>query len=101
MVNFWINVKLEINKIRPWIVVSKVRYNKWSNIIIVPVTDFKENRLFIWDFVVEKWEWWLSKKSILKMWNLRDISKIRLIRKIWKISDELMNILDKKIKIII
>jgi mRNA-degrading endonuclease toxin of MazEF toxin-antitoxin module len=37
-VNYWINIWNEINWIRPSLIIKSNRYNRWYDILVIPMT---------------------------------------------------------------
>lgn len=80
LIDFWMNIWSEINWIRPALVVWK---NKTaSSVWVVPISSFKiESSLEKYDCVID-WNKknWLRTKSVLKIWQLKNVSKSRFLR---------------------
>jgi mRNA-degrading endonuclease toxin of MazEF toxin-antitoxin module len=96
----WINIWSELNKKRPCVIVSKSNFNKWNTIIIVPIRSIKNNtRLWSISFEIDINWTWLIKKSYLTPINIKEISKKRLLNRIWKLNindiNKLKNVLTK------
>ncbi len=88
-VELWINIWSELNKKRPCVIVSKSCFNKWNTVIIVPIRSIKHFSK-LWSISFEIWiNWtWLIKKSYLTPINIKEISKKRILKKIWKLNKE-------------
>ena len=88
-VNFWYNIGSEINKERLAIIISPNFISKFSNnCIVVPLTSFKDNKKVLPDihYIID---WYKGiEKSIVLINNIRDISKKRIIKKIWSLKKE-------------
>jgi len=97
-VNFWINIWNEFNKIRPALVITNKKYTKWNNLIVIPLTSFKTEKNILNTDIIIKTDFNKKQKSILRLNHLRDISKNRLIKKVWRISDDKLKELDIKLK---
>lgn len=96
-INFWVNIWNEFNKIRPAVILTTKKYSKWNNLIVVPISSFSLDKKILNTNIVIK-EDFLKQKSIIKLNHLRDISKKRLIKKIWRLWDKYLKELDKSIK---
>jgi len=95
-VNFGYNIGSEINKERFAIVISPNFISKFSkNCIVIPLTSFKENKKILPDihYILD---WYKEiKKSIVLINNIRDISKKRIIKKVWHLKKkDLENIIN-------
>ncbi len=102
MVNYWVNIWSEYKWIRPSVIISKEIINTTNMCIVIPITSYKDKKVFINDMVIENNnENWLLKKSVIKTTHIYTISKIRLIKKIWNISNEELNALIEKIKFLV
>ena len=96
-VNFWVNVWNEINWERPCLIFKSNRHNKWSDIIVIPMTwlldiNWKNKKLDKFDIVIapdnsNK----LKKESILRIRLIRSISKKRVWTRIGKLDNVLDN----------
>ena len=105
-VNYWINIWNEINWIRPSLIIKSNRYNKWYDILVIPMTWlFNENlnkkKLDTFDIIIKsdiinK----LRKESLLKIRHLKSISKKRILNKIWRLNNDnyIYDKIDKNIK---
>ena len=98
-VDFWINIWSEFNNKRPAIIISNKSFSWWWNIIVVPITKLLDSKNILnTDIIIEDKN--LNYKSIIKLNNIRDISKKRLVRKLWRLSDEILKNIDLKLKAI-
>lgn len=93
IVDFGMNVWTEINWQRPVIIYKSSTYKYWEDIIVIPITSFyydngEEKSLDALDVVLEDdMVSWIDHKSILKIRQIRCVSKKRLKRdkKSWEI----------------
>ena len=85
-VNFWMNVWTEINGRRPVIIYKHDEYRYWEDIVVIPITSYEdeENKSKDrFDVEIEASETnWLDHKSLIKVRQIRCISKKRL--QTWK-----------------
>jgi len=97
LVDFWMNIWNEINWHRPALVFSK---NKWvSNVFVIPISSFKEDSFVSKYDLIINWndENWLKIRSVLKIEQMKIVSKNRFIKNkttwwvvlIWKIKNDL------------
>lgn len=88
-VELWENIWSELNKKRPCIVISKASFNKWNTVIIIPVKSIKkDSRLWSITFEIDINNTWLNQKSYVSPINIKEVSKKRLLQKIWKLNRE-------------
>ena len=97
-VNLWKNIWSELNKNRPCIIYSNYFLNNWDNIIIIPLKSYKwkNNRninIFIWWTKLN----WLIKDSIVDLMWIRQISKKRVSKLIWKVDKKIIFKIDNKL----
>jgi hypothetical protein len=93
MVDYWMNIWTEINWIRPSIIFKNSNYKYWEDIIVIPMTSYKEDQLDIkskdeFDVeIISSDENWLDNNSLVKIRQLRCISKKRFKthKKTWNI----------------
>lgn len=84
MVDYWMNIWTEINWLRPSIVFKNSKYKYWEDIIVIPITSYKEDQqntksIDEFDVVIEPSKVnWLDNNSLIKIRQLRCISKKRL-----------------------
>jgi mRNA-degrading endonuclease toxin of MazEF toxin-antitoxin module len=98
-VNFWKNIGNELNKIRPALVYSKKFFNKGWTIIVIPLKSYKWLfRKDIYLFVEKSEMNQLKKDSIVDMSGIRQISKKRLKWYIWKMNQNELEKIDKRMK---
>ncbi len=87
MVDYWMNVWTEINWVRPSIVFKSSSAKYWEDIIVIPITSFKdwENKsIDEFDIKIEPGKNNnLKNKSLIKIRQLRCISKKRIRFKKW------------------
>jgi len=96
-IDFWINIWNEFNKIRPAVILLNKKYSKGNNIIVAPISSFWENKKIInTNIIIE--ETFLKQKSIIKLNHLKDISKKRLIKKLWRVNNDILSEIDSKLK---
>ncbi len=98
LVDLWQNIWSELNKIRPCIVYSNYYVNWWNNIIIIPIKTYKTKLNKNIQVLIEKDN--LNKlevKSIASLFSIREISKKRIIRRIWILDKRILKIIDNKI----
>ncbi len=95
IVDFWQNIWVEFNKRRPALVISWKKFSsKWDNLIVIPITSYynthwKAKKVYKTDIVVEKSNNnWLINKSIIRCWSIRDVSKKRLNKLVWRLEKE-------------
>jgi mRNA-degrading endonuclease toxin of MazEF toxin-antitoxin module len=93
MVDYGMNVWTEINWIRPSIIFKNSNYKYWEDIFVIPMTSYKDEQEETkskdeFDIEIESSEEnWLSHKSLIKIRQLRCVSKKRfkLKKKTWNI----------------
>jgi hypothetical protein len=89
-VDYWMNIWTEINWIRPSIIFKGSSYKYWEDIIVIPMTsynnedfDMKSKDEFDVEIKASK-ENWLKNNSLLKIRQLRCVSKKRIrTNRIW------------------
>ena len=90
-VDYWMNIWTEINWVRPSIVFKSSSAKYWEDIIVIPVTSFKDwetKSIDEFDIEIEPNEKNnLKNKSLIKIRQLRSVSKKRIRPKKW--SDKL------------
>lgn len=90
----------EIAKTRPVIVVSHDIGNQYSGTVtVIPVTSKNLNKIYPFEIYLPREESRLGKNSKGKADQIRTIDKARLIRPIGKLTCDLMENLDKAIRI--
>ena len=95
-VNLWQNIWSELNKTRPCIIWSVKKANFWNTVIIIPLKSFKGQKLNDFQVLIKKSKInWLEKDSIIDFSSIRQISKKRLLNKIWKLDKFDLEKLDK------
>ena len=98
-IEFWQNIWSEINKKRPWIIISNTNFSKkWNNVWIITLTTYTKNKkTYDFDVIINpdknnK----LENISIVRCWNISNIDKKRIKKFIWKIDkSDLEKILNK------
>ena len=111
-VNFGMNIWTEINWVRPSIIYKHDDYKFWEDIVVIPITSYsngdnKSKDTF--DIILPKDDKnWLAKDSLIKVRQIRCISKKRLRKKKWtnlitivgKVDDECIKIqIDKNVRV--
>lgn len=87
-VNLWKNIWSELNKNRPCIVFSDYFFNKGDTIIIVPLKSYKwKINKSINIFLKSNLTKWLEKDSLVDIMWIKQISKKRIWKLIWKIDN--------------
>jgi len=98
-VELWQNIWSELNKTRPCLVSSIKSANFWNTIIIIPLKSFKWKNINNFQLFLKATENNnLNEDSIIDFSWIRQISKNRLLDKIWKIEN--FSEIDDKIKFI-
>jgi len=93
MIDYGVNVWTEINGIRPSIIFKSSSAKYWEDIIVIPITsyiDWKEDKKSVDEFDIEilkDSDNNLKNKSLIKIRQLRCVSKKRIKSKKW--SDKL------------
>lgn len=86
-IELWENIWSELNKKRPCIIISKPIFNKWNTVIIIPIKSIKKDtRLWKLTFEINTENSWLKQRSYTSPINIREVSKKRLLQKIWKLN---------------
>ena len=97
-INLWKNIWWELNKIRPCIIISNKEYNWWNTVLIIPLKSYKwklnNNFNTFINFSVSNW---LKMNSISDLWSLKQVSKKRILTKIWILDIGDLNKIDKKL----
>ncbi len=97
-VKLWKNIWSELNKTRPCIVYSVKSANFWNTVVILPLKSYKWKISSDFNVFLNKSdELWLEKDSIVDLWWIRQVSKKRINKRIWKVQKELLNEIDFKI----
>lgn len=83
-VDYWMNIWTEINWIRPSIIFKSSSYKYWEDVVVIPMTsytdedfDVKSKDEFDVEIIASE-ENWLNNNSLLKIRQLRCISKKRI-----------------------
>ena len=91
MVDYWMNIWTEINWIRPSLVFKSNTYIQWEDIVVIPLTSFKDwsnKSMDTFDIIIEPdGDNNLKQKSLIKIRQIKCISKKRIKRRKW--SDKL------------
>lgn len=98
-IELWQNIWSELNKTRPCIVSSIKKANFWNTIIVIPLKSFNWKKINNFQLFLEATnENCLNEDSIIDFSWIRQVSKKRLLDKIWNIKD--FDEIDNKIKFI-
>ncbi|RLB90922.1 MAG: type II toxin-antitoxin system PemK/MazF family toxin [Deltaproteobacteria bacterium] len=90
----------EVAKTRPVIIVSNNIGNKYSGTVtVIPVTSKNLTKIYPFEVYLPRDAGRLKKDSKGKTDQIRTLDKARLIKSIGMLSDELMNNMDKAIKV--
>ena len=90
----------EVSKTRPVIIVSNNIGNKYSGTVtIIPITSKNLTRIYPFEVYLPNESNPLKKHSKAKADQIRTLDKARLIKSIGMLNDELVNNIDKAIKI--
>lgn len=97
-VNLWKNIWSELNKTRPCIIYSIKKANFWNTVIIIPLKSYKwkinnDFQIFLKFNSYNN----LTKDSICDIWWIRQISKKRILNKVWVIEKTFIKEMDEKI----
>ncbi len=88
-INLWQNIWSELNKTRPCIIYSDKKANFWNTIIVIPLKSYKWKKLNDFQLIIKASNQNnLNKDSIADISSLRQISKKRLLDKIWNIENK-------------
>lgn len=110
MVDYGMNIGTEINGIRPSIIFKNSNYKYWEDIIVIPITSYKDEQEKSKDeFDVEieaSRKNWLTNNSLIKIRQLRCVSKKRLktnrkweeVRILWEIEEKYHDEIETKVK---
>lgn len=90
----------EIKKSRPAVVIQNDIGNKYSQItIIAPVTSQKLENIYPFEVLLTKKNSGLDKDSKVLLNQIRAIDKKRLLKKLGRVNDDVLNRIDEAIKI--
>ena len=90
----------EVAKTRPVIIVSNNIGNKYSGAVtIIPITSKNLTKTYPFEVYLPKDAGPLKKNSKAKADQIRTLDKARLLKSIGMLNDELMNNMDKAIKV--
>jgi len=105
LADLWKNIWWEINKIRPVLIIWKTRkFLKSKTLLVVPFTSYyqnngKEKKLIPWDIIIKADSTNnLEKDSILRLRKIREISRKRIIHKLWKLENSYTSKIKEKLK---
>lgn len=83
-VDFWMNIWTEINGIRPAIIYKASSLKYWEDITVLPITSYKNEEQKTVDLldipIQENDDNWLKNKSLIKIRQLKSVSKKRFRR---------------------
>ena len=97
-VKLWKNIWSELNKTRPCLVYSNKLSNFWNTVIIVPLKSYKWKININFNIFIKSSEnTSLNKDSIVDISSIRQISKKRIFKRIWKLDKKYLNEIDSKI----
>ena len=88
-VDFWMNVWTEINGTRPAVIYKDNTYKYWEDIIVIPLTSYTDEKsVDQFDVKVVSWaSTWLKNDSLMKVRQMRSVSKKRVQKYIGKIRE--------------
>ena len=90
----------EIKKLRPAVIIQNDLGNKYSPItIIAPITSQKIEKVYLIEVFLSQWKYGLDKDSKVLLNQIRAIDKQRLIKKLGKIDELMMEKIDEALKI--
>lgn len=115
MINYGMNIWTEINGIRPSIIFKNSNYKYWEDITVIPMTSYKEEHKDIksideFDVKIDSSiENWLDNNSIIKIRQLRCVSRkrLKLNRKWneiiikWELEEKYYEVIETKVKIML
>lgn len=97
-VNLWRNIGSELNKTRPCIVYSCKKANFWDTILIIPLKSYKWKINNEFNLFLEKSNnYWLDKNSIADFSAIRQVSKKRVNKRIWRLEKRILLDIDNKV----
>lgn len=96
-VNLWKNIGSELNKSRPCIIYSNYFFNSWDTILVLPLKSYKGKVHRNLNFLLKTDPLnWLFKNSLVDLMWIRQISKKRIGKFIWKVKPDFLVKIDKK-----
>jgi len=98
-INFWVNIWTEFWEKRPWIIFKSNKYVRWKDIVVLPITSFKNWKKY-WELdirIIKNNINNLRLNSIVKLEHIKSISKSRIGDYIWKLNSEDINIIEEKV----
>jgi mRNA interferase MazF len=98
-VNFWENIWTEFSWRRPALIIKNNSFIRWKDIIVIPITSQKINKTYYkFDILIWKSEKnRLSQDSVIKLEQIKTVSKLRIWDYIWNLDEEYKKILEQKI----
>ena len=98
-INFWVNIWTEFSWRRPALIIKNNSFIRWKDIIVLPITSQKEDKKYYkFDIIVWKSDKnWLSQNSVIKLEQIKTVSKLRIWDYIWTLEDEYKEIIEQKI----
>ena len=86
-INLWRNIGSELNKKRPCVVISDNAFNNGNTVVVAPLKSVKEyTKQWVLTIRIDHDFAGLEKKSFVSLGNIREVSKKRMQKKIWKIA---------------
>lgn len=84
--------------IRPVLVLQKTELNEiFNTVFIAPITSNLESKWYMLTHYIWKAESWLIKDSVVLVFQARCISKLRLTRKIWELTNSDLELVKKEL----
>ena len=98
LIELWQNIWSELNKKRPCIIYSDYFYNNWDCITVIPLKSYKWKinrnvQIFIKKDKINS----LDMNSIVDISTIRQVSKKRIILKLWKLENVYIEKINKKL----
>ncbi len=80
-------------------IIKNNSFVRWKDIIVLPITSKKENKkYFKFDILISKSDInWLSQDSVIKLEQIKTVSKLRIWDYIWTLEDKYKDIIEQKI----
>lgn len=97
-INLWKNIWSELNKNRPCIIYSNYFLNRWDTVLIIPLKSYKWYKNNNINIIIKNSKLnWLKKDSIIDLMWIKQVSKKRINKIIWKLEKEYLEKTDKKL----